>query len=319
MMMIVVSPKFHTSRNDGRQLRVGHTAMSGLETVRQTLMTHMWPNMIRKPLGTRENPSIAAIEHDSALSSPREGDGQSSSAITSPIRAHFPMTFESSPAGPSWQRLDRSIMLSGDGDIHDSVAFPGLDELKAQIQLADLEEFEKSGMFGRRGRLDAMDEDWDDVEPGAEEYARLDEWLDADELQDMSTALDDQEGLGVEDEIEASAFDEDVLDVKDGERQLEEGPSERSSGQDHDAFEDDFDDFSAFQSAPVNPTSRNDGLLSLDPTPLLLHLQNVRAELAGVSDEDERRVRAGKEVARVMRDLGMGGDLGLDDLDGLKE
>lgn len=45
---------------------------------------------------------------------------------------------------------------------------------------------------------------------------------------------------------------------------------------------------------------------TLDPTPILLHLQAVRAELSLVEDEDERRTRAGEEVARVMRGLGLG-------------
>lgn len=66
-----------------------------------------------------------------------------------------------------------------------------------------------------------------------------------------------------------------------------------------------------------NPQS-NFPPLPLDPTPLLLHLQSIRAELAGLEDEDERRVRAAREVGGLMRSLGVEGwDEGdLRDLDG---
>ncbi|OCF42100.1 hypothetical protein I317_04071 [Kwoniella heveanensis CBS 569] len=104
-------------------------------------------------------------------------------------------------------------------------------------------------------------------------------------------------------------------------------------------FEDDFDEFefSDFHSAPVPAHGRSSGLfnglpsltsgtssgssqnrsggstLALDPTPLLLHLQNVREELAGIGDRDERRVRAGKEVAQLMASLGMDMDMDMGD------
>jgi hypothetical protein len=53
--------------------------------------------------------------------------------------------------------------------------------------------------------------------------------------------------------------------------------------------------------------SANNQDLTLDPTPLLLHLQSVREELAAVDNDDERRVRAGKEVLGLMRSLGLAG------------
>lgn len=55
--------------------------------------------------------------------------------------------------------------------------------------------------------------------------------------------------------------------------------------------------------------------MPIDPTPLLLHLQNVRAELADVEDEDERRVRAAREVAMLMGQMGLGEGMGLDELE----
>ena len=308
--------KYHHHKS-GYLLMDGDAAMSGLETVRQTLMTHIWPNMMRKPLNTRENPSLIAIEHDSPLASAVEQDATASSAAGSPIQAHFPTTFNYSPAGPSRQRTDPIAALYGNVGADVNMAFPGLDELRAQIQLADLEEFEKSGMVGRMGRLDAMDDDWDDVGPGAEEYARLDEWLDADALSDIPVGHNGLEEVEAEDE--GPPLNEKHENADRAEKQLEDDDRPETGDDAHNAFEDDFDDFSAFQSAPSGSESGKDGLLSLDPTPLLLHLQSVRAELAGVSDEDERRVRAGKEVARVMRDLGMGGDLDMDDLDDLHE
>lgn len=73
-------------------------------------------------------------------------------------------------------------------------------------------------------------------------------------------------------------------------------------------FEDDFGPLPAEEEENVRELADDMAGLGpgLDPTPILLHLQAVRAELSLVEDEDERRLRAGEEVARVMRDLGLG-------------
>lgn len=74
------------------------------------------------------------------------------------------------------------------------------------------------------------------------------------------------------------------------------------------SFEDDFADFqSATTRAPAATSA------SLDPTALLMHLNAVREQLAHVQDEDERRVRAGREVQKVLADLGL--DIDSDDSD----
>ncbi|KAJ9098125.1 hypothetical protein QFC21_004454 [Naganishia friedmannii] len=60
-----------------------------------------------------------------------------------------------------------------------------------------------------------------------------------------------------------------------------------------------------------NNDSDDDLGIPLDPRALLNHLQSLRAELAGVQDEDERRARAGKEVVDILKGLG----IRLDELD----
>ena len=214
-------------------------------------MTHMWPNMIRKPLSARDNPQLPLDEEEGI-----EEEDQSGPST-------FPIQFNASETNEA---------------IADAAAFPNMNELKTQLEMDQLDRFDSSKGLARLELIDAMGG------PGDDEYARLDDWLDEDE--DGFVQLD-----------------------QDGDDVIEPGQTiSHQHETSDDNFDDDFDDFAAYQSAPQsNPT------LSLDPTPLLLHLQSVRTELAGVSDEDERRLRAGEEVARVMRDLGLGG--GFDDLE----
>lgn len=81
-------------------------------------------------------------------------------------------------------------------------------------------------------------------------------------------------------------------------------------------FEDDFTAPPIAPNKSRNKSKRADGKsqseshfppLPPDPTPLLLHLQSIRADLAGLGDEDERRVRAAREVGGLMRSLGIEG------------
>ena len=84
----------------------------------------------------------------------------------------------------------------------------------------------------------------------------------------------------------------------------------------HLGFEDDFTAPPLAHAKTRNKPKRANGKsqpeshfppLPLDPTPLLLHLQSIRADLAGLGDEDERRVRAAREVGGLMRSLGIEG------------
>jgi hypothetical protein len=132
--------------------------------------------------------------------------------------------------------------------------------------------------------------------PGEEEYARLDAWLDDDDDDETRAGFAplDDDGEDIDDRPDAITNEQNDDNALSGSRP-------RAMGR---TFDDDFDDFAAFQSAPPGPPTLHGGQhLTPDPTPLLLHLQSVRAELAGM-DEEERRTRAGQEVARVMRDLG---------------
>lgn len=67
------------------------------------------------------------------------------------------------------------------------------------------------------------------------------------------------------------------------------------------SFDDDFEPHS------------DDLDLPLDPGPLLQRLEATRAQLANVTDEDERRVMAATEVERLFKSLGI--DLQLDEED----
>lgn len=282
-------------------------AISPLETIRQTLMTHMWPDMVRKPLNRRDNPEFPG---DSDVDD-SDNDDQ---ALNAGGPSRFPTVFNTTSAEIAQ---------------HGAEEFPGLDELKAQLQLDNLDRFDNSRGLARLEMMEdlmygGLDEDLAGG-PGPEEYARLDDWLDEDDEGDEFgfAPLDDgEEGDDLADgagpDAQSTSEEHNVVDDRRT-RQPEFQPAiDGLDGDGDDGFEDDFDDFAAFQSAPQERPRGTVGSLSLDPTPLLLHLQSVRAELAEVGDEDERRVRAGREVARVMRDLGLGDDLDDDDDDGMR-
>jgi hypothetical protein len=189
--------------------------------------------------------------------------------------------------------------------------FPGLDELKSQIMLEDLDRRSGAGpSYDQSGshRLDMMNDDFELEGQGDEdwvgaEYAKLDDWLDEDEGQDQGQG---QDGDVYDQHDDHTNYDKLNLDDNDNEdrsipRDAELEEQEQSFAQES-QFEDDFADFTPFQSAPASTGVT----ASLDPTPLLLHLQNVREELAGL-DEDSRRIRAGREVENVLKSLGLGG------------
>ncbi|WRT65129.1 uncharacterized protein IL334_002071 [Kwoniella shivajii] len=301
--------------------------MEPLEIIRQNLMTHLWPNMNRKPLNISSSPQIP-----SAISSP----------TSSPKQATFPETFASIEASASFSPFANADVdvLGGPSEIGATSAFPGLEELRAQIY---------ANQFDNIDRLDNLGDGFGNG-PSEEEYTRLDDWLDSDEDDD-----EEQEQIQygqLEDDDDHAGNNENALNRKDADIQVDDASLddwENRSGaskarndkrdwldtddmrfdpiefdlpsgsispkvQEQEGFEDDFDEYTEFQSAPSMSAGLNDPTLALDPTPLLLHLQSVRDELANVQDENERRVRAGKEVQQILASLGMG-DLAEDDLD----
>jgi hypothetical protein len=260
-------------------------------------MTHLWPNMVRKPQN-RDLPDIGGSDSDMELKSTAEDDEDDFMGSTS-----FPTTFNTSTQ-------PEAASASGHAQKDD---FPDLDDLRQQVHLAEMEGMDSMGSVGRLEMFDMMDGDEEDrgFPAGDAEYERLEEWLDGDDA------------YGDEGEFEVLPVYQGGIPSSSrdtGENGIQVDPSSPTTHAEQEGpdrgFEDDFDDFAAFQTAP-RPGSAQAPTLALDPTPLLLHLQSVRVELAGVEDEDERRARAGREVARVMRDLGMGDALGLDDDDDL--
>ena len=228
---------------------------AALEEVRQTLMTHMWPGMVRKDSlrsgGTFESDEEVGLDSDEEDAGPE---------------AIFPVTFASTSAhrtqaGPASE-------------------FPNMEELRKHLH-------------------DEQEEpDWDKrVGPGEEEYARLDEWLDEDDDEFPAQSTLPMEEAEPEAERSRNGM-------------LEAEQDQNIGAQIGDGFQDDFDDFAPFQAGPSRRRKPGDGgdLVSMDPTPLLMHLQDVRAELAEVEDEVERRKRAGREVERAMKELGMSVD-----------
>ncbi|KAK8846664.1 hypothetical protein IAR55_005751 [Kwoniella newhampshirensis] len=293
--------------------------LAPLEIIRQTLHTHMWPSMSRKPL------------HSSSQlpASPSSSSSSLRSALDSPPHASFPITFDA-PLGQTAVPDETFLQQAGSPSM---TKFPGLDELRAEIYKSQFEDID---------RLDALIGDQDDDEaagvgPGEEEYARLEDWLESDDEEfdphSVPPETGQQEGgdwLEVDDRkfeptppeaynarlARTGEFDEDQgsIDGEDEKQrlQLQQQPTleNQEKGNGEEGFEDDFTDFHSVLPPPRTQAQTH----ALDPTPLLLHLQSVRAELANVTDEDERRVRAGREVKLILESLGMG-DLG-DDLDG---
>lgn len=234
-------------------------------------MTHMWPTMVRKAPGRQ----AAGPEQ-------RFPPGvQARNRVPTMEYATFPVTF----AGGAEERAA--------GPASD---FPvGYDAVSQDPAAQDSDDESEDGFGDFEG-------------PGADEYARLDEWLEGDGDEDMPVVREGEEAPSGSPRPSEGASPPHVA------------PPNGTNGT-HDADDADTanavagfeDDFNAHE-ATADPN------LPLDPTPILLHLQNVRAELADVEDEDERRVRAGAEVARLMRSLGLGGDdLGLDELDDLDD
>jgi hypothetical protein len=261
-------------------------------------MTHMWPNMARKPLSTLSRGIDLDWDDDEHLNDDE----------TTQPSAEFPVSFNLSADSSSTTHAQ-----AGTGTDNQDDDFPGLDELKSQIMLEDLElRHNTSGgqMMDRLGfsRLDMMDDDFDDGDGGdwvEAEYAKLDDWLEEDDDEGQGQGEGgsrDEEGVVTENQNDHNH----KHDQLQGMNHTQSAQPEQEESQ----FEDDFADFAPFQSGPhphpVAATATGPGSASLDPTPLLLHLQNVREELAGM-DEDTRRVRAGREVESVLKSLGLAG------------
>ncbi|WVQ68872.1 uncharacterized protein L199_007081 [Kwoniella botswanensis] len=327
--------------------------MPPLEIIRQTLMTHLWPSMNRKPLNIANTSELPRPSEISNLTPPP------ASSSTLPIPHIFPETFQPTsssqipPIGPSGS------------------SFPDLEDLKREIAKANF------GIdFDDIDKLDRLNDDFDfddedeDFGPAEEEYARLDDWLDSDD-EDINNIKSNKDGIEPDGKETIPPKQDDLASVLESiskqDQQIlhphpEPQPQPRLEGDwldtddkkfdpissdlpsrststalpqqhvqegDAEGFEDDFDvdEFTEYQTAPSTqsrPHQRQDNLentdmtLSMDPTPLLLHLQSVRAELAAVEDPDERRFRAGKEVQQILASLGMGemgdDDLGLDEI-----
>ncbi|WWD08059.1 hypothetical protein V865_006169 [Kwoniella europaea PYCC6329] len=325
--------------------------MPPLEIIRQTLMTHLWPSMNRKPLNIANTSELPKPSEISDLPLPP------ASSSTLPIPHIFPETFQPtsssqiSPIGPSGS------------------SFPDLEDIKREIAKADFGiDFDVIDTLDRLNDDFDFDDEDEDFGPAEEEYARLDDWLDSDDedINNIKSNRDDIEPDGREtipskqDDLASvlesiSKQDQQILhphpepqpglegdwldtDDKKFDPILSDLPSRSTStalpqrqvqGGDAEGFEDDFDvdEFTEYQTAPSTQSrshQRQDNLdnmdmtLAMDPTPLLLHLQSVRAELAAVEDLDERRFRAGKEVQQILASLGMGemgdDDLGLDEI-----
>jgi hypothetical protein len=249
-------------------------------------MTHMWPNMVRKPVQSRLDMGFEDDDEDYHEDLDDVGDG---------TKAEFPVTFNPLQSRAPTNDLDKSANPDD---------FPGLDELRSQIMLEDLDKLHgRDELAIRRDMMDVFDDfgensnyrDWLEGD-----YARLDDWLEEDE---------DGEGAGdrMPDQRPPVEYDEELerAQLEELQRELEKEPE--GKGLEESQFEDDFADFAPFQSGPEPTESGREGAGGgIDPTPLLLHLQNVREELAGL-DEDTRRERAGKEVESVLMSLGLGG------------
>jgi hypothetical protein len=255
-------------------------------------MTHMWPNMIRKPIQSRLD---MGFEDDD------EDYHEEIDDVDDETKADFPVTFNPLQSRAPTNDLNESANPDD---------FPGLDELRSQIMLEDLDKRQKGGdhKFSRLDMLDDFD-DFDGDDGGdwvGAEYAKLDDWLDENENENGNENENANEGEDTtHDQNGEIAIGDPDLDMPNEEplERVNSGPIDQME---ESQFEDDFADFAPFQSAPPTGPGAAGGAGGLDPTPLLLHLQNVREELAGL-DEDTRRERAGKEVESVLMSLGLGG------------
>ncbi|ADV24325.1 hypothetical protein I305_05006 [Cryptococcus gattii E566] len=275
--------------------------MEPLEIIRQTLQTHLWPGMSRKPLYT-------SSQMPASTSSSNE-----SSRAPSPEHAQFDVTFN-----PSAQdKKEESVVGEGSNGEEGMGQFPNLQELVAQMYGADfaaVDDFDKFDGFStgleslslaERGTYVSLDDM--ELSQDHDDYQNLEEWLEGDD-ESKGAEIEETNGRArneVEDQLDQ---DSDQLD-----------PGFESDPNKHESHSTGFqDDFTDFHTAPPPSSSTGSATLALDPTPLLLHLQSVRAELAGVEDEDERRLRAGREVAHMLKTLGLevgdDDDLGLDDI-----
>lgn len=357
-----------------------HIVMDPLEEVRIAIQTHMWPNMVRKPLASRTGMSLEFSDDDDIQNDDMgEGSGESE-YDDNDAQATFPVDFarpSHNPEGESAESAsvgdaDKTSLWAKEWDgiptsnrLAAQAQFPSLEvlnqqlaetsrmfaQLKVERELAmnrrmerlerleraldddsyeDIGDNEEEG--GEGGEMRFEEEDGEDLGLGPEEdeWERLDDWLDGDE---GYKALDGGEDGGY------TQMGDEEPDIHEGiPEQDQDGPIQQdipssavpqipnlntnSTTIDHQGFEDDF---TSFQSAPIpqsQPKSQSGGSglklnkngipseLPLDPTPLLMHLQSVREELAGVKDEDERRVRAAREVMAVL-------GLDMDDVDGM--
>lgn len=218
-------------------------------------------------------------------------------------------------------------------------------QLKVEREMAEERRLERLAKIERDLELDSDDDLSGDEEgegirfgqgPDEGEWERLDDWLNGDEaygaLDGGELAGDEQDALDALAALRIASLPQTSSTAKQGEETTaDRNPDSARSGRakkeiGKEGFEDDFADFhsappasSSYISRPTEPASKlrlnKNGIpaeLPPDPTPLLLHLQNVRAELAGVEDEDERRVRAAREVMAVLGLKG-GEDWGLDE------
>lgn len=315
----------------------------------------MWPNMVRKPLSSSTR-GIDDLLSDSDGSEDHEHidqdrDQDNNNNENDSETGLFPTTF----ASASRSRLNledgggQVPVVGGPGGTEASGEgeFPGVDELKSQIMLEETERIalgqgQGSGGSGGLSMLERLDLDLDLNEGEGEgegdgeededdwvqaEYSRLDDWLDEDDDLQAQTQDGDLSEHQHQHDHEPEGEQASHLHLPDNTKDSDS--SEVIYGEtaipEESQFEDDFADFAPFHQPPhahpIAPpsSSSSSSKLPMDPTPLLLHLQNVREELIGL-DEDTRRARAGKEVENVFKSLGLGGfdfdETDLDDMEG---
>ncbi|TYJ58161.1 hypothetical protein B9479_000985 [Cryptococcus floricola] len=308
--------------------------MPPLHIIRQTLQTHMWPGMARKPL------HASSQLPGSPTSSIGSGEGQGSLD-----HAAFDVTFDvnASPLPRQNAHEDKA----GDHEQKEETVFPDLSELRAQLASAEFGSIDAldryahlfsssesdsgfpsaalAGLDGPYMSLNDMDL-FPDGGDGGKEYERLEDWLEKDDDEFEPELLRRDQTSQEENAEQETPKEGDWLenDDKRFEPSLSGPLPELKPGEDWqkvehghptDSFEEEGfeDDFDSFQSAQPRAET-----LALDPTPLLLHLQQVRSELSSLNNEDERRERAGAEVATMLNMLGMGldeGEEGLLDFD----